>query len=208
MTRTQRSTVRLSGNTGECPRKPDWEAVKSQYSWYMDYYLKQMADAEKENGMRLLDVVDVHYYAQDCSTDDGILQAARSLYDPDYKENSWLSQWFGSSFPFLTRMQESIDKYYPGTKLALTEYNLANIADEDNTGKSVVSAIAETEALGAFADQGVYLATYWGTLSKCPYVTSAINLYTNYDGKGQRFRGHSGRVLFAGFVQGCHFCIH
>ena len=129
----------------------------------------------------------LHYYAQDCSTDDGILQAARSLYDPDYKENSWLSQWFGSSFPFLTRMQESIDKYYPGTKLALTEYNLANIADEDNTGKSVVSAIAETEALGAFADQGVYLATYWGTLSKCPYVTSAINLYTNYDGKGSDF---------------------
>lgn len=75
-----------------------------------------------------MDVVDVHYYAQDCSTDDGILQAARSLYDPDYKENSWLSQWFGSSFPFLTRMQESIDKYYPGTKLALTEYNLPNIS--------------------------------------------------------------------------------
>ena len=175
-----------AGN-GDNYSDPDWEAVKSQYSWYMDYYLKQMADAEKENGMRLLDVVDVHYYAQDCSTDDGILQAARSLYDPDYKENSWLSQWFGSSFPFLTRMQESIDKYYPGTKLALTEYNLANIADEDNTGKSVVSAIAETEALGAFADQGVYLATYWGTLSKCPYVTSAINLYTNYDGEGSDF---------------------
>ena len=83
----------------------------------MDYYLKQMADEEQENGKRLLDVVDVHYYAQDCETDDGILQAARSLYDPDYKENSWLTQWFGSSFPFLTRMQESIDKYYPGTKL-------------------------------------------------------------------------------------------
>lgn len=61
----------------------------------MDYYLKQMADAEQENGKRLLDVVDVHYYAQDCETDDGILQAARSLYDPDYKENSWLTQWFG-----------------------------------------------------------------------------------------------------------------
>ena len=84
-------------------------------------------------------------------------------------------------------MQESIDKYYPGTKLALTEYNLANISKESTTGKSVISAIAETEALGAFADQGVYLATYWGTLSLCPYVTSAINLYTNYDGNGGAF---------------------
>lgn len=177
----------VQAGSGDNFKDPDWEAVKGQYSWYMDYYLKQMADAEQENGKRLLDVVDVHYYAQDCETDDGILQAARSLYDPDYKENSWLTQWFGGSFPFLTRMQESIDKYYPGTKLALTEYNLANISKESTTGKSVISAIAETEALGAFADQGVYLATYWGTLSLCPYVTSAINLYTNYDGNGGAF---------------------
>lgn len=177
----------VQAGSGDNFKDPDWEAVKGQYSWYMDYYLKQMADAEQENGKRLLDVVDVHYYAQDCETDDGILQAARSLYDPNYKENSWLTQWFGGSFPFLTRMQESIDKYYPGTKLALTEYNLANISKESTTGKSVISAIAETEALGAFADQGVYLATYWGTLSLCPYVTSAINLYTNYDGNGGAF---------------------
>lgn len=39
-----------AGN-GDNYSDPDWEAVKSQYSWYMDYYLKQMADAEKENGM-------------------------------------------------------------------------------------------------------------------------------------------------------------
>ena len=110
----------VQAGSGDNFKDPDWEAVKGQYSWYMDYYLKQMADAEQENGKRLLDVVDVHYYAQDCETDDGILQAARSLYDPNYKENSWLTQWFGGSFPFLTRMQESIDKYYPGTKLALT----------------------------------------------------------------------------------------
>ena len=177
----------VQAGTGDNYKDPDWEAVKGTYSWYMDYYLKQMADAEQQYGKRLLDAVDVHYYAQDCETDDGILQAARSLYDPEYKENSWLTQWFGSSFPFLTRMQESIESSYPGTKLALTEYNLANIANEDTTGKSVVSAIAETEALGAFADQGVYLATYWGTLSKCPYVVSAINLYTNYDGNGSAF---------------------
>lgn len=175
-----------AGNSTEYT-DPEWDAVKNDYTWYMDFYLKQMADAEETYGTRLLDAVDVHYYAQDCSTDEGILQAARSLYDPDYKEKSWLQPYFGQYFPFLTRMQESIEKYYPGTKLALTEYNLANISDEKNTGKSVVSAIAETEALGAFADQGVYLATYWGTLPECPYVESAFNLYTNYDGKGSAF---------------------
>lgn len=166
---------------------PDWQAVKGNYNWYVDYYLDRMAQAEKEKGKRILDVFDVHYYAQDCTTDDAVLQAARSLYDPNYVENSWLQPWAGQYFPFLTRLQESIEKYYPGTKLAVSEYNLANIANEKVTGKSVVAAIAETEALGAFAMNDVYLATYWGTLPDCPYVESAINLYTNYDGKGASF---------------------
>lgn len=166
---------------------PDWQAVKGNYNWYIEYYLDQMKQAEETYGMRLLDVVDVHYYAQDCSTDAAILQAARSLYDADYQENSWLQPYFGQYFPFLTRLKESIDAYYPGTKLAVSEYNLANIADEGNTGKSVVSAIAEAEALGAFALNEVYLATYWGTLPECPYVESAMNLYTNYDGEGASF---------------------
>lgn len=175
-----------AGN-GDSYTDPDWTAVKSQYSWYMDYYLKQMADAEAENGQRLLDVVDVHYYAQDLKTADDALQSARSLYDPDYQEDSWLGKYFGGVFPFLTRMQESIDQYYPGTKLALTEYNLENINMDSTLGKVPASAIAEAEALGAFADQGVYLAAYWGNLAECPYVLSAINLYTNYDGAGSAF---------------------
>ncbi len=165
----------------------DWDEIKGSYDWYVDYYLERMADVEKETGQRVLDVFDVHYYAQDCATDDAKLQAARSLYDPDYVENSWLQPWNGQYFPFLTRLQESIAKYYPGTKLAVTEYNLADIANEKVTGKSVIAAIAETEALGAFAMNDVYLATYWGTLPDCPYVESAINLYTNYDGKGASF---------------------
>jgi len=175
------------GESGNGFTDSEWQAVKGDYKWYLDYYLQQMADAEKESGKRLLDVIDVHYYAQDCATDEARLQAARSLYDPDYVENSWLQPYMGQYFPFIPNIQESIDKYYPGTKIGISEYNLANIADEKNTGKSVVSAIAETEALGCFADNGVYFATYWGTLPECPYVASAINLYTNYDGEGASF---------------------
>lgn len=165
----------------------EWQAVKSNYSWYVDFYLDQMAKAEEECGYRLLDVFDVHYYAQDCASDASRLQAARSLYDESYVENSWLQPYLGQYFPFLERLQESIDKYYPGTKLAITEYNLGDIGNEAVTGKNITSAIAETEALGAFAMNEVYLATYWGTLPNCPYVESAINLYTNYDGEGGNF---------------------
>ncbi|MBR1592342.1 MAG: glycoside hydrolase [Ruminococcus sp.] len=176
------------GENGNGFTDPDWQSVKSNYFWYLDYYLDQMAKAGEEAGTRLLDVVDVHYYAQANNfNDDAILQAARSLYDPTYAEDSWLQPWGGQYFPFITNIKKSIDKYYPGTKIAISEYNLGNIADEKNTGKSVVSGIAEAEALGCFADNDVYFATYWGTLPECPYVASAINLYTNYDGEGAAF---------------------
>ena len=177
----------IQAGTSENFTDAKWEGIKNNYNWYLDYYLESMANAEKEAGKRLLDVVDIHYYSQDCSTDDGKLQAARSLYDESYVENSWLQPYFGKYFPLLPNIQESIDKYYPGTKIAVSEYNLADIANEKVTGKNVISAIAETEALGAFADNEVYFATYWGTMSECPYVESAINLYTNYDGEGSAF---------------------
>ena len=177
----------ITAGDSEKSTDPVWAEKKANYDWYVDYYLERMAKAEQETGKRLLDVFDVHFYSQDCSTDDGALQAARSLYDETYIENSWLQPTFGKYFPFLTKLQDSIKKYYPGTKLAVSEYNLANIGNEKVTGKSVVSAIAEMETLGAFADNDVYFATYWGTLPECPYVESAINLYTNYDGKGGAF---------------------
>lgn len=177
----------INGSTTDQYTDPDWAAVKGNYTWYLDYYLEQMAQAEKEYGTRLLDVVDVHYYSQDCSTDASRVQAARSLYDTDYVENSWLQPYFGQYFPFIPKIQESIDKYYPGTKIAISEYNLADISNEKDTGKLSSAAIAEADALGCFADNGIYFATYWGTLSDCPYVSSAINLYTNYDGKGAAF---------------------
>ena len=176
-----------SGNKIGTYTDEDWTAVKSNYFWFLDYYLESMAKAEKENGKRLLDVVDVHYYSQGINSDEDILQAARSLYDPTYQENSWFMPWGKDYFPFITNISKSIEKYYPGTKIAISEYNLGNIGKEKETGKSIYTGIAEAEALGAFAANNVYFATYWGTLSECPYVESAINLYTNYDGKGSAF---------------------
>ncbi len=172
---------------GEKYQDPDWQKVKNDYTCYLGYYLDQMAKAEKENGKRLLDVIDIHYYAQDCATDASRLQAARSLYDPSYVENSWLQPYWGKYFPVLPWLKETVDKYYPGTKIAISEYNVADIGNEKDTGKRSVSAIAEAEVLGSFAANDVYFATYWGTLPEAPYVESAINLYTNYDGEGAAF---------------------
>ncbi len=166
----------------------------SSYNWFLSYYLDKMANAEKEAGKRLIDAIDVHYYSEAMGTDrvtncidnthedciEARVQAPRSLYETGYVENSWIGQWGQAHLPILPNIQDSIEQYYPGTKLAMTEYNFGG-------GDHVSGAIAEADALGAFAANDVYLATLWPLTSDIDYQLSAINLYTNYDGKGSSF---------------------
>ena len=177
----------------------DWKNINAdgKYDWFISYYLEQMKKAEEESGQRLLDVLDVHYYSEakcpDCDTRmclstshpadhekgvDELTQAYRTLIEKDYKENSWIGEWCQQNIPLLTKMKESIDKYYPGTKLAVTEYDFGG-------GNSIAGAIAEVDALGTFANNDVYYATLWA--DDVPYQYSAINLFTNYDGEGSEF---------------------
>lgn len=170
-----------------------WKATYGkEYDWFISYYLDKMAEAEEESGKRLLDVLDIHYYSEargECDTRmcdnpehtaciDEMLQSYRTLCEKDYVENSWIGQWCQANIPILPRMQESIDKYYPGTKLAVTEYDLGG-------GKYIAGAIAEIDALGTFAKNDVYLATMWA--DDVPYQYSAIDMFTNYDGEGSSF---------------------
>ncbi|HNZ99154.1 glycoside hydrolase family 44 protein [Ruminococcus sp.] len=158
----------------------EWEKVKKEnnYHWYLDCYLDQMHKASEESGTRLLDVLDIHYYSE--SARNGIedrLQSVRTLYEKGFSENSWIGQWCMENVPILPTIQKSIDTYYPGTKLGISEYNFGG-------GDNASGTIAQAEALGCYADQGVYFATLWGGES---YILSGIDLYTNYDGKGGSF---------------------
>ncbi len=155
----------------------EWETIKAQggYHWYLDCYLDAMKKAEEENGTRLLDVLDIHYYSESSrvSAEDR-LQSVRTLYEKGFIENSWIGQWCQENLPILPTVQASIDKYYPGTKLAISEYNFG--------GEDLSGTIAE--ALGCYADAEVYFATLWGGN---PFILSGIKLYTNYDGNGSTF---------------------
>lgn len=172
---------------------PDWTDIKNSdpnYRWFIDYYLDQMKKAEDETGTRLLDVLDIHYYteakgacgerscnhytAEKCV--DARLNSTRTLWDDSYTEDSWIA---GSEFlPLLPNIRESIDKFYPDTKLAITEYDFG--APYDISG-----GIAEADALGVYAKNGVYFASLF--TFDADYQMAAINLYTNYDGKGNGF---------------------
>lgn len=173
---------------------PDWREVNrnGDYRWFIDYYLDEMKKAEVDTGARLLDVLDIHFYTEakgecgerSCDHYDregcvkARLNSTRSLWEEGYKENSWIVDTGAEFFPILPNLQKSIDKYYPGTKLAITEYDFG--ASRDITG-----AIAEADALGIFAKNGVYLATLFA--GEAYYQCAAINLYTNYDRRGSGF---------------------
>lgn len=163
-----------------CDEKdPDWVAAKASkgYGWYIDYYLDGMRNAGEAAGIRLLDVLDVHYYSESARVGFADrLQAVRTLYEPGFRENSWIGQWCGHNLPLLPTIKASIEQYYPGTKLAISEYNYG--------GEDISAAIAQAETLGCFAAQGVYSAFIWGGND---WQYNAINLYTNYDGQGGAF---------------------
>ncbi|MBE0338810.1 glycosyl hydrolase [Paenibacillus sp. 23TSA30-6] len=173
---------------------PDWNSVKGNYSWFVDYYLDQMRLSSQAEGKRLLDVFDVHWYPEamgggiritnevgNDETKKARMQAPRTLWDPTYKEDSWIAQWNSEFLPLLPRLKQSVDKYYPGTKLALTEYSYGGEND-------ISGGIAMTDVLGILGKNDVYMANYWKLKDGANnYVSAAYKLYRNYDGKSSTF---------------------
>jgi hypothetical protein len=175
---------------------PDWYG---QYKWFIDYYLHSMEANSVTAGKRLLDVLDLHWYPEaqgdgkrivfnssapySRANADARMQAPRTLWDSDYRENSWIAQWFGQYLPLLPMVINSINTYYPGTKLAISEYNYG--AEDHISG-----GIATTDVLGIFGKYGVYMGAYWRTTwegTYSPYVEAAFNIYRNYDGNHSTF---------------------
>jgi len=188
---------------------PDWDKVRlgKGYSWFIDYYLDEMRKASESAGRRLLDVLDLHWYPeargdsrivfeQDPTSEKNIaarLQAPRSLWDLEYVEDSWISRWRSPSreipgvgttregaIALLPRVLASIEKYYPGTKLAITEFSYG--AEDHISG-----GIAMADALGIFGKYGLYAANYWQTSKDIDYVAAAYRIYRNYDGRKSTF---------------------
>ncbi len=173
---------------------PDWDVERGNYPTFIDLYLGRMREKHLETGRRLLDVLDVHWYPQannngvspysngtDYETNRIRMEMPRSLWDSTYIENTWIGddpfkvQQF---LPFLPKMNQHIDRYYPGTKLGITEYSYMGIGHASG-------GIAQADALGIFGKQGLYFANYWGGV--IDYIKSGFDLYRNYNGLGGQF---------------------
>jgi len=153
------------------------------------WYLKQLHDHDRSSGTRVLDVLDVHFYPQengvygpnsDAATAALRLRSTRSLWDPSYKDESWIND----TIRLIPRLKEWIAQNYPGLALSIGEYNFGG--EQDMSG-----ALALAEALGRFGVEGVDYAFYWFAPPKGSPAETAFRAYRNFDGKGGQFLGRS-----------------
>ncbi|MBQ5311440.1 MAG: hypothetical protein ILP19_05305, partial [Oscillospiraceae bacterium] len=149
--------------------------------WFVDYYLSEMKKRSGKAGVRLIDCFDIHYYTEArsplgdevlTSDDDGAdlyrMQAVRTLWDQDYTENSVTALVNKRFTPVLPTLQASLRINYPGTLLSLSEYDFGG-------GARMSGAIAEIDALGTFAREGVYLACLSPSTEDYSFQKAALN---------------------------------
>jgi hypothetical protein len=171
-----------------------WNGNIPKYGWFLALYLDSMKINSDKVGKRLVDVIDFHWYPE-AQGDDNVkivntsggaepitqtaikarLQAPRSLWDTTYVERSGLTG--GQPLKLLKKVQTSIDKWNPGTKMGITEYRYGR---EDHFS----GGLALADALGVFGKQNVFCANKWfasGSTMFQPFSKSAFDLYTNYD---------------------------
>lgn len=189
-------------------QREDWETPDDRNAHggtpFVAWYLQQMKAYEDQHGVRLLDYLDLHYYPQnrddaaaislapagDAATQARRLRATRSLWDPTYIDESWIADVGPDDgiIQLLPRMKAWVAQNYPGTKLALSEYNWGGL-------ESINGALAQADVLGIFGREGLDLATLFDPAQGDPLQTTfpsspgafAFRMYRDYDGQGGHF---------------------
>lgn len=171
------------------------------------WLLETMAAEEQQQGRVLMDALDVHWYPEARGggvriTAEGAfnnspavvearLQAPRSLWDPTYIEDSWITdgilrdysgQGNHEGVELLNRVQDDIAEFKPGTLLSVSEYNYGG-------GNHISGGIAQADVLGIFGREGVWNASWWPIEDEAnsQYVKAGFEMYTDFDGQGGRF---------------------
>jgi hypothetical protein len=161
---------------------------------FLDFYLNSLRAAEGSARSRLVDVLDLHWYPEargggvritEASNAPAVaaarVQAPRSLWDPTYTEDSWISvDATVGAIRLLPRIREKIAAHYPGTRLAITEYNYGG-------GDDISGAVAQADVLGIFGREDVFAAALWDLSGGTRFVDGAFAAYCDFDGAGGRF---------------------
>ncbi len=148
-------------------------------AWILD----QAKDYEQKNGKRILHYLDLHYYPQGGSGP----TRTRSLWDKAYKDPSWIDD----TIHLVPRMHDWASQHYPGTKLAVSEYDFYDHNSADG-------ALSYAEVLGIFGREGLDLATAWSAPAEEEAAFAAYRLYRNFDGNGGHFESVSVKATVSG----------
>jgi hypothetical protein len=174
------------------------------------YYLQQFANYEQKNGQRLLDVLDIHGYMPGTDPTDSNgnelinatanaqrLKSTRLYWDnsfipyndplftasvtSDYLISNQNPAW-PQCLCLIPRMKNWVNTYYPGTKMAITEYYLGGQDD-------ISGVLAQADLLGIFGREGLDYATWWPfhTVTATSPGGFSFRIYRNYDGRGSAF---------------------
>jgi hypothetical protein len=156
------------------------------------WYLRRLREYEQKTGVRLLDVLDVHFYPQgdgmglgaggntDPATAARRIRSTRSLWDPTYRDESWINERM-QVLPLLRRW---VAENYPGRDISIGEWDFG--AEGHMSG-----GLATAEALGRFGTEGVYSAYRWGSPADRTPGFWAFRAFRNFDGKDGRFQDWS-----------------
>jgi PKD repeat protein len=151
---------------------------------YLPWLLDQLRQNNQATGKRVLDIFSVHYYPQggEYSNDTSSTmqlrrnRSTRSLWDPNYVDETWISD----TVKLIPRLRSWTNTYYPGTQIAITEYNWG--AEAHMNG-----ATAQADILGIFGREGLDAAARWTTPASSTPAYKAIKMYRNYDGNKSTF---------------------
>jgi hypothetical protein len=158
------------------------------YVW-LEYFIKRIAEEQRASGVRLLDVLDIHFYPGETKPED-IVQLHRVWFDESYNYPgaNGVRRLGASGYDrsitkeyILTRCRRWLDQYMDpnhGVTLGVTEMGI----NGDNPN---VTAVWYASTLGIFADEGVEVFLPW---SWKVGMWEVLHLLSRY---GQAIRVHA-----------------
>jgi hypothetical protein len=138
--------------------------INGKYYCWLEYFIKRVADEQKASGIRLLDVLDIHWYPSESSNTD-LVQLHRVFYDETYNYpgangvKTINGGWDGSQTReyIFRRINDWLNTYFGenhGITIGLTE-NAVSSSDPN------IVSVVYASMMGTFADNGVEIFTPW-----------------------------------------------
>jgi len=163
---------------------------------FFAWYLQQFRNYQKQHGHRLLDYLELHAYivpstVQNAGTQTAAINAlrldsTREFWDPTYvvSDDYWIKDVDNNGAPIapqlIPRLRSIVSQNYPGTKIAITEYNWTAL-------DTLNGALAQADLLGIFGREQLDAASLWAPPKPTDPGAFAFKMYRNYDGKGGAF---------------------